>query len=100
MAGEVTHSANVPGAGRAALHRERLARLFLAVQMLLLVWTALLWVRLRARLARAEAGQSLVEYSVLTAIVVFGGMIIYVKFGEAIGKLFERMIAKIGGLAN
>lgn len=81
-----------------------LARLALAAQLLLLAWAAALWARvegrLRRRLAAAEAGQSLVEYAVLMAIVVFGGMIVYVKFGDAIGKLFERMVTKLGGLAN
>lgn len=88
----------------AILRDGELARLALAAQLLVLARVAILWGwiegRLQRRLARAAAGQSLVEYAVLTAIVVFGGMIVYVKFGDAIGKLFERMVTKLGGLVN
>lgn len=88
----------------AILRDGELARLALAAQLLVLAWVAALWrwleERLQRRLARAEAGQSLVEYAVLTAIVVFGGMIVYVQFGEAIGKLFERIVTKLGGLVS
>ena len=77
-----------------------LGRLALVGQLVVFAWVTVLWLRLHRRLRRAAVGQSLVEYSVLTAIVVFGGMVIYVKFGQAISDLFNRMITKLGGLAN
>jgi Flp pilus assembly pilin Flp len=65
----------------------------------------LLW--LRAALARGrvavlygEAGQSMVEYALVAALIAVVAMVAVGVFGTAVGTVFQNMTAKITGLAR
>ena len=78
--------------------RTRLTRGSLQLQFMILSLITLVVSRTRARLARAEAGQSMVEYALVVAFVAVAVMVVVKVFGEAITGVFNRLIARLQGV--
>lgn len=78
--------------------RTRLTHGSLQFQFMVLSLIALVASRVRARLARAEAGQSMVEYALVVAFVAVAVMVVVKVFGEAITGVFNRLIARLQGV--
>lgn len=78
--------------------RARLEAGSLRCQLALLSLVALLVARLRGRLARAEAGQSMLEYALVVAFVAVAVMVVVKLFGEAITGVFNRLIQRLQGV--
>ena len=76
----------------------RLSRWSLQVQVTILSCVAIIVARLRARLAMAEGGQSMVEYALVVAFVAVAGMVVVKLFGEALSGVFNRLIEKLKGV--
>ena len=78
--------------------RARMMALSLRVQVLVLSWAALLAARLQARLERARAGQSMLEYALVVAFVAVAVMVVVKLFGEAITGVFNHLINRLQGV--
>lgn len=78
--------------------RARLARGSLWIQLTVLSLVAVIASRVRARLARAEAGQSMLEYALVVAFVAVAVMVVVKLFGEAITGVFNRLITRLQGV--
>lgn len=78
--------------------RARLEAGSLRCQLAILSLVAFLGAQLRRRLARAEAGQSMLEYALVVAFVAVAVMVVVKLFGEAITGVFNRLIQRLQGV--
>jgi Flp pilus assembly pilin Flp len=56
------------------------------------------WVSARARGARGAAGQAMVEYGIILAVVAMVVLIAATQLGTAVSGVFTRIVGHIGGI--
>lgn len=69
--------------------------------MLELSVRAMLWMSdARGRLRRAEAGQSMVEYAIVVALVALIAMAGVQAFGNGVQQVFQQLLSKIQSIGS
>lgn len=68
----------------------------------LLAWSVsvMLWLYGMRRRALGEAGQSMVEYAIVVALVAIIAMVGIQAFGQGVTQVFQHLLSKIQGIGS